>query len=139
MSAPNVIRLADIVPPDSLSTEAQALIAYQQRGARPPKGFTKQDIVTQFNEVFQLIGGVPRLALWADQNPTQFFQLYSKLIPATLKAELSLPPDLEHVTQEQLREMPTETLKGLLLMRAAQGEEVVNVTSDTIESPDDDA
>lgn len=119
MSAPNVIRLADMVPPDSLSEEAQALINYERYRARPPKGFTKQDIVTQFNEVFQLIGGVPRLALWADQNPTQFFQLYSKLIPATLKAELVLPPDLDHITPEQLREMPTDTLKQLLMIRAS--------------------
>lgn len=36
-----------------------------------------------FQQAFEMIGGVPRLALWADQNPTKFFTLYSKLVPAT--------------------------------------------------------
>jgi hypothetical protein len=36
-----------------------------------------------FQQAFEMIGGVPRLALWADQNPTKFYTLYSKLVPAT--------------------------------------------------------
>lgn len=36
-----------------------------------------------FQQAFEMIGGVPRLALWADQNPTKFYALYSKLVPAT--------------------------------------------------------
>jgi len=36
-----------------------------------------------FQQAFEMIGGVPRLALWADQNPTKFYTLFSKLVPAT--------------------------------------------------------
>lgn len=36
-----------------------------------------------FQQAFEMIGGVPRLALWADQNPTKFYTLYSKLVPST--------------------------------------------------------
>jgi len=28
-----------------------------------------------------MIGGVPRFALWADANPTEFYRLYGKLLP----------------------------------------------------------
>ena len=31
--------------------------------------------------VFEEIGGVANMALWAKDNPTQFYQLYAKLIP----------------------------------------------------------
>lgn len=36
-----------------------------------------------FQQAFELIGGVPRLALWADQNPSKFYTLFSKLVPST--------------------------------------------------------
>ena len=45
-----------------------------------------------FQQAFEMIGGVPRLALWADQNPTKFYTLYSKLVPAT--AELQTKTDI---------------------------------------------
>lgn len=32
-------------------------------------------------EAFELIGGVPRLALWADKNPTEFYKICAKTIP----------------------------------------------------------
>lgn len=56
-----------------------------------------RNVKEQFQHAFELIGGIPRLAIWAHQNPTQFYQLYSKLIPqavhqktdGTLRVELS--------------------------------------------------
>ena len=45
-----------------------------------------------FQQAFDMIGGVPRLALWADQNPTKFYTLYSKLVPAT--AEVNTKTDI---------------------------------------------
>jgi len=41
-----------------------------------------------------MIGGVPRLAVWADQNPTDFFKLYGRLLPASSTAELDGPQEL---------------------------------------------
>lgn len=46
-----------------------------------------------FQQAFDMIGGVPRLALWADQNPTKFYTLYSKLVPAT--AEILEKKDIQ--------------------------------------------
>jgi hypothetical protein len=41
-----------------------------------------RNVRLQFQYAFELIGGIPRLAHWAHENPDKFFQLYSKLIPA---------------------------------------------------------
>lgn len=118
MSA-SVLKLAEFVDPESLSPQARTLIEYTIRTPKR-KRVTRDTIVEQFNETFQLIGGVPRLALWADENPTQFFGLYAKLLPAAIKAELSMPPSVEDLTPEQIRELTTDQLKHLLLIRAGE-------------------
>ena len=43
----------------------------------------RKQVVSAFHDAFELIGGVPRLALWADQNQTEFYRLYAKLMPKT--------------------------------------------------------
>jgi hypothetical protein len=71
------------VPIDDLH-EVQSISKYYspQRldGARPLAGRANIAI----SDTFDLIGGVPRLALWADRNPGQF---YTKLYARTLVAE----------------------------------------------------
>jgi hypothetical protein len=42
---------------------------------------TRQEVVNAFTNAFQMIGGIDRLALWADQNPSEFYRLYGKLLP----------------------------------------------------------
>ena len=42
---------------------------------------TRADVVESFTNAFQMIGGVDRLALWADQNPGDFYKLFGKLMP----------------------------------------------------------
>lgn len=37
-----------------------------------------------FHLAFEAIGGLPRLAMWADKNPTKFFQLYARQILPTM-------------------------------------------------------
>lgn len=46
-------------------------------------GFTRQDVVNSFQNAFQMMGGVQRLALWANAHPDKFYPLYTKLLPAT--------------------------------------------------------
>lgn len=50
---------------------------------RSRDGFTRGDVVNAFQNAFDMIGGVQRLALWANENPGKFYQLYAKLLPAT--------------------------------------------------------
>lgn len=35
-----------------------------------------------FDYTFMLLGGVPSFALWAAENPTEFYKLFSKMVPA---------------------------------------------------------
>lgn len=42
-------------------------------------------------EAFENLGGVPALAAWAAENPTEFYKLWTKLIPTEVKAELTMP------------------------------------------------
>ena len=46
------------------------------------KDFTRKDVVQAFTNAFELIGGTPRLALWAHANETDFYKLYSRLLPS---------------------------------------------------------
>lgn len=117
--SPSVLQLVDFAPAESLSKEAQQLIDYTRRGARPKRA-TKDTIVEQFHETFQLMGGIPRLALWADQNPGAFFALYSKLLPAAIKAEMTTHHTIDGMTPEQLRELPISELKMLMLVKAGE-------------------
>lgn len=53
-----------------------------------PNWARSRNVKDQFIHAFELIGGIPRLALWAHQNPTEFFKLYSKLLPASVNASM---------------------------------------------------
>lgn len=64
-------------------------------GARTPRELKSKKAADAFQAAFDLIGGIPRLALWADKNPTAFFSLYSKLIPSTVKADVNATIKIE--------------------------------------------
>jgi hypothetical protein len=38
---------------------------------------------------FEGIGGVQRLTAWAEEQPTEFYKLWIKLLPAEVKADLT--------------------------------------------------
>lgn len=67
----------------------------------------RREVVDAFTAAFTMIGGVPRLALWADQNPTEFYRLFGKLLPASSIVELARPAakDLRSYTSEELQAM----------------------------------
>lgn len=52
-----------------------------------PSFLRTRNVREQFQHAFELIGGIPRLAHWAHQNPDKFFPLYSKLIPTQVSGE----------------------------------------------------
>lgn len=45
-------------------------------------GFSRKQVVEGFHNAFEIIGGVPRLALWANENYGDFVRMYSKLLPS---------------------------------------------------------
>jgi len=88
---------ADDAPVTPSIAEVEENLAALATAAKLPSYTRTRNVRLQFQHAFELIGGIPRLAHWAHQHPTQFYQLYSKLIPAQvtgadggpLKIELS--------------------------------------------------
>ena len=82
-------------------------------GKKTPSELKAQKAADAFQSAFDLIGGIPRLALWADKNPTAFFSLYSKLIPSTIQANVAGTIKIEAPWMNPNRlgyQNPTETV-----------------------------
>lgn len=47
----------------------------------------REQVVNAFLDAFELIGGTPRLAIWGDENPGEFYKLWSKLAPRQIEQE----------------------------------------------------
>ena len=78
---------------------------------RNPK-FSRADVVSAFQSAFELIGGTTRLALWANDNPGEFYKLFGKLLPSATQVELTSRPrdpnDLRTFSTEELEELLRE-------------------------------
>jgi len=60
-------------------------------------GLNRQDVVSAFHRAFEMIGGVPRMALWASQNEDEFYRLYARLLPsATVNIGIQAAPVIVH-------------------------------------------
>lgn len=61
-------------------TERQVAIA---TGQSRPRGMTRRELEAATMECFELIGGVPRLAMWAnkEENYGEFLKIIGKLLP----------------------------------------------------------
>ena len=87
-------------------------------GKHMPKPLRGQKAADAFQSAFDLIGGIPRLALWADKNPTAFFSLYSKLIPSSIQANVNATIKIDAPWMNPNR----------LAYQSANPQEVVDVT-----------
>lgn len=90
----------DLIPQDT--KEPDVLVKYQgvdvllsdvSRSTRQiarslPPAPRKQKLLNAMDETFDLIGGVPRLAVWADENPDDFYKLYGKTLPQQIQASI---------------------------------------------------
>ena len=74
--------------------------------------FSRGDVVNAFASAFELIGGVPRLALWANNNPTEFYKLFGKMLPSATQVELISAPrdesDLKRYSTAELYDILSE-------------------------------
>lgn len=89
----------------------------------PRRKFDRDKFLCAMDEAFELIGGVPRLAMWADANPTEFYRLYGKTLPQTnlidlaAKMQMQILPALPRgpldevidVTPEPIEKVRSET------------------------------
>jgi len=76
--------LRDIRGERGLSADLTALLERGIHSTKLPKPLRTARAAEAMQQAFEIIGGVPRLALWADANPDKFFQLYGRMIPQTI-------------------------------------------------------
>lgn len=79
---------ADAPPQLLISKELQALMERGLHSTRLPQEMRTAKAAEAFQQAFEVIGGVPRLALWADQNPDKFYMLYGRMITPTINPVL---------------------------------------------------
>jgi hypothetical protein len=71
-----------------LSKELMSLLSKDMLGDALPPVLRTSKAARAFEQAFELIGGVPRLALWADRNPSKFYAMFSKMIPSTVQGNI---------------------------------------------------
>ena len=66
------------------------LASQEAKTLRVPRNtqVSRKAVVNAFINAFELIGGVPRLALWAHSNPSDFYKLYARLLPSQASSAL---------------------------------------------------
>lgn len=72
-----------------ISKELASLLSRDMLGEALPSPLRTNRAAKAFEQAFELIGGVPRLALWADRNPSKFYAMFSKMIPATVQGQIN--------------------------------------------------
>jgi hypothetical protein len=64
----------------------------KRNGAGRPAGIPNKlsaSVKDNIIDVFDKIGGVESMAIWATENQTQFFNLYAKLLPLQVNADVT--------------------------------------------------
>ena len=64
-------------------------------------------------QVFGRLGGIEGMANWAMENQTQFYQIYAKLLPTDVKAEVVLSGSIE--VNQRVKLSREEWLASLLV------------------------
>lgn len=100
-------KMSEIVPFPNAEETLARLAALRRTKLPLPKNhnFSRADVVRAFTSAFELIGGTTRLALWADENPTEFYRLFGKLLPASSIHEIFSrrdPNDIKTFSTEEL-------------------------------------
>jgi len=78
--------------------ELQQSIDHAIKHKSLPQYLRSKDARKAFQSAFELIGGIPRLALWADKNPTQFYQLYARFLEQPQGGASAPPPIHLHLS-----------------------------------------
>jgi len=72
----------------------------------PRREFSRRRVLEAIDEAFELIGGVPRLAMWGHVNPTEFYKIWAKTIPAA--SQMEVMGKIQHVIRPALPRSPLD-------------------------------
>jgi hypothetical protein len=78
------------------------------------EGVTRRDVSQAFQHAFEMIGGVSRFSLWADQNPTEFYRLYSRMLPPPK------PEEIEEKVINQIRRVLIDAPSNVIDIQTVQ-------------------
>ena len=69
---------------EHVNTVFGGLASSPDRRLNIPKNqnFSRKDVVLAFQNAFEAIGGTTRLAMWANEHPTEFYKIYARLLPS---------------------------------------------------------
>ena len=103
-----------------ISKELMSLLSRDMLGDALPPQLRTNKAARAFEQAFELIGGVPRLALWADRNPSKFYAMFSKMIPSTVQGNIQkdIKVTIGWATDQRLsyqREAPQEIVDAAVL------------------------
>jgi len=70
---------------------------------------SREAVDRSIHDVFHLMGGVARMAAWAEENPDKFYPLYCKLMsPASANTGKNGPLTIEHAVPRSPLDGPRE-------------------------------
>jgi hypothetical protein len=72
----------------------------------PRREFSRRRVLEAIDEAFELIGGVPRLAMWGHVNPTEFYKIWAKTIPAA--SQMEIMGKVQHIIRPALPRSPLD-------------------------------
>lgn len=90
-SAAHAADMASDLREIGISKDMEALLERGLHSVKLPKALRGAKAAEAFQATFEIIGGVPRLAMWADKNPDKFYQLFGRMIPQTIAPVLPEP------------------------------------------------
>jgi len=70
---------------DLLPFMSEAAMECTMINRKPKKASRNARVLEAFQETFEIIGGVARLALWADSHPGEYYKLWGKQIPGMVQ------------------------------------------------------
>lgn len=82
---------------DLTTLSSERAVKELPRMSKRADGLNRQDVVSAFHRAFEMIGGVSRMTLWANQNEDEFYRLYARLLPsATVNIGVQVAPRIVH-------------------------------------------
>jgi hypothetical protein len=127
--------MSDLAEMD-ISSDMKALIERGLVSRSLPKVFRGARAAEAFQYAFELIGGVPRLALWADRNPDKFYPLLARMIPQTIAPVLPNRVDSSQQGHNPFPWVTPERIRALKSIEVAEDIQHRNVVP-MVAPPDD--